>query len=187
VTAGHRLGAPLPPPFRLPRRVLDVGNGCAIDELPTNSPLQSSTMSIAYWMSSRSIFEPARPQRPARIQVQERGQRGPKVYSLRSRLAVRHGFDRRWIFGRRRRHLEALLQRRMMRLTAHRDQGSDARLFAGLDIPRAKITSGCGLVTAKSSRNNIQLRTQKTISCDIRCPFVVTAVPPATICKNRWV
>jgi len=35
--------------------------------------------------------------------------------------------------------LEALVQRRMMRLTAHRDRRLDARLFASLDIGRAEI------------------------------------------------
>ncbi len=52
---------------------------------------------------------------------------------------MRHGLDRRRIFGRFRRRFEALGQRRMMRLTAHGDQRLDPRLRASRDIRRAEI------------------------------------------------
>src|SRR5271156_1818412 len=52
---------------------------------------------------------------------------GIKRAALRRLHAMRHGFDRRRIFGRRQRWFEALLQRRIMRLTARRDQRFDSR------------------------------------------------------------
>ncbi len=53
---------------------------------------------------------------------------------------MRHRLDRRQVFRRFGRRREALAQRRVMRLSAHRDHRLDARLFASLDIGRAEIT-----------------------------------------------
>ena len=52
---------------------------------------------------------------------------------------MRHRLDRRWIFRRFRRRLEALGQRRMMRLAAHGDQRFDPRLVASRHVRRAEV------------------------------------------------
>src|SRR5208337_2680439 len=54
--------------------------------------------------------------------------------ACRRRQPMRHRLDRRWMLRRFRRRLEALGQRRMMRLTAHGDQRFDPRLVASRDI-----------------------------------------------------
>src|ERR1700683_753642 len=50
-----------------------------------------------------------------------------------------HRLDRRRLFRRLRRRREALAQRKVVRLTAHRDYGYDAGLLAGFDVVGAEI------------------------------------------------